>query len=160
MVAGKFKEVSKYHDFVVRVFLILGIIGVSGSVIYELFFKTYDIQKIVGYFSIAIIFSFLYWWIDRLELKLSINSKRIKYKMAPFHNKPRRIIWDDISQVEIIKSPKSNRWFGDNLNFVGEKFYSLQGRNGLSILKKDGERIFLGCKNIKFLKSMIESIEK
>jgi hypothetical protein len=147
-----FKEEYSFDDKVLFTLLGAGFVGASLGLVNLFFSEHAATTKIFGYLISALILGFLFWGLRQLKLKVSINDKRIKYKMFPLHDKAQRITWEEVESCEIVETPYFAQWHGGNIRFNRESWYSLTGRNGLSIRTKDGRCLFIGCKNIDKLK--------
>lgn len=147
-----FKEEYSFDDKVLFALLGAGVIGTFLGLLNSFLSGDAEKSRILGYMVIAIILGFVLWGIRQIKLKVSINDKRIKYKMFPFHEKTQKIKWEEIESCEIVKTPYFAQWHGANIGLNRETFFSLTGRNGLSIKTKDGKCLFIGCKNMEQLK--------
>lgn len=151
-----YKERQYFEGKAVYVLLALGF----GSALYgwgqSLFAGTANWQTSASYLLIMATTAALIWWLRRLRLKVSINEKRIKFKMFPYHRQAQRIHWEEVVACELVKTPHLAQWHGSNLHLMGEAWYSLTGRNGLAIETKDGRRLFIGCKDVDKLAETLE----
>lgn len=96
------------------------------------------------------------WILVRLQLNVAVTRKGIIFKMSPLHNKKKRLKWDEIEEVEVIETPKMADMHGGNMKFWYEKKFTLSGRNGISVITKDGERFFIGTRETASLKRSIK----
>lgn len=96
------------------------------------------------------------WILVRLQLNVTVTRKGINFKMSPLHNKKKRLRWDEIEEVEVIETPKMADMHGGNMKFWYEKKFTLSGRNGISVITKDGERFFIGTRETADLKKSIQ----
>jgi len=147
-----FKEEYSFDDKVLFTLLGAGFVGASWGLLNLFLSEQAASTKTLAYIIIVLILGFLLFALRQLKLKVSINDKRIKYKMFPLHNKSQKIEWEEVESCEIVKSPYFAQWHGGNIQFNHESWYSLTGRNGLSIKTKDGRCLFIGCKNVEKLK--------
>jgi len=152
----KFSEKQRFNDKLVFIFLMLGIGGALLGLVKSFANGDATLLNTIAYLSIASGLGLLFWWLKRLRLKISVNDKRIKYKMSPIHNKSQRITWDEVASCEILRTPLAAQWHGSNIRYGGESWFSLTGRNGLSIETKDGRRLFIGCKNVDELAAALD----
>lgn len=143
-----FKERQSFDDKIVFIFLGAILIGSVIGLFQSLTSASSNLTNIMAYLTVIALSGFLFWWLKRLKIKVSINDKRIKYKLYPIHKKAQRILWEEVEGCEIVKTPPAAQWLGSNIRFSRESWFSLSGRNGLSIEMKDGKRYFIGCKNV------------
>ena len=143
-----YKERQYFTDKVVFALLGTGLAGTLFGLVKYILSVNYTFGYVLLYLAIAATLVFCLWWLKQLKLKVSVNEKRVKYKLFPLHKKPRKILWDEVASCKIVKTPLSAQWHGSNIRFSGELWFSLTGRNGLSIETKDGRRYFIGCKNV------------
>ncbi|MDA8692940.1 hypothetical protein N9L92_02680, partial [Saprospiraceae bacterium] len=139
--------------------IVLQVVGLACvfGLVKELLSASGSTTKILTFISVIAVTTLIVLLLRRLKLKVDINDKRIKYKMTPLHSKSHKIKWDEIASCEIIKTSKSAHWHGGNLNH-GELKYSLTGRNGLSILTKEGIRYFIGINDLDSLRDKIRDL--
>jgi hypothetical protein len=147
-----FKEEYSFDDKVLFALLGVGFGGAFFGLVNLFFSEQAAATKVFAYLITVFILGFLLWGLRQLKLKVSINDKRIKYRMFPLHDKTQRIAWDEVESCEIVKTPYFAQWHGGNIRFDRESWYSLTGRNGLSIKTKDGRSLFIGCRNVDKLK--------
>ncbi len=154
----RFKEKQYFSDRMTYIFLgsvlIASIIGLVKSA----FFQAGSTANMIMCLAIAISCIVGLLWFQRLRLNLSINSKRIKYKFFPLHKKAKRILWEDVESCRIVRTSGISQWYGGNVRFAKEAWYSLTGRNGLSIRTKDGKHLFIGCNDIDQLAFSLEGL--
>lgn len=151
-----FKERQSFNDSLVFILLGAGFIGAIYGFIKAIAFQNYTLMNLLVYVGIAALMAICFWGLKRLRLKVSVNSKRIKYKLFPIHKEAQKIRWDDIASCEVVKTPPAAQWHGGNISFGRESVISLTGRNGLSIETKKGKRIFIGCKEVDDLRISLD----
>ncbi len=109
----------------------------------------------------VLVIGFGLWIIIRLQLKVAVTKKGIDYKMSPLHTKKKRIKWDEVEECKVIETPKVAHMHSGNMKFWYEKKFTLSGRNGISVITKDGERYFIGTRETADLKrSIIKALGK
>ena len=152
-----FKERQRYDNKWVPV--LLGVTGLVafGKGIYFLTASDVRLENAVFLFLVALGAAGLIWWLHRLEMKVTITEKKVKFKLSPLHPKKQSIAWKEIGRCEIVKTSEAAQWSGGNITF-NEKRYSLNGRNGLAIRTKSGESYFIGCKNVEKLQQTLQAI--
>jgi hypothetical protein len=153
-----FRERQRFNDRLVYLLLSAGMIGVFYCFIIALMQGHISTEKGVLFLIVAIGLAGTIWWLKRLQLKVSVNKNRIKYKMKPFHEKAKKIAWNDIESCKIVRTPYAAQWHGGNVHFGQKFYYSLTGRNGLSIQTKDGRRLFIGCKDVDGLMQVLDRL--
>ena len=152
-----FKERQCFNDKIVFLFLGGGFIGALLGLLNSLKLGQINLLNALGFLAIAALCGYLLWWLRQMRFKVSVNEKRIKYKLFPIHKKAQRITWDEVESCQIVKTSAAAQWHGGNVRFSGESWFSLNGRNGLSIETKDGRRIFIGCKDIDSLVGTLDN---
>lgn len=152
----KFNEKQHFNDKLVFILLGAGIGGALFGLVKSFANGEVTLLNTIAYLSIVSGLGLLFWWLKRLKLKVSVSDKRIKYKMSPIHNKSQRIAWDEVASCEILRTPLAAQWHGSNIRYSGESWFSLTGRNGLSIETKDGRRLFIGCRNVDELAATLD----
>ena len=143
---NNFREESSFEDKVIYALLGTGLVGATLGFLTS-FYGEYPATKTAAYFVVVLGLGLSLWILLQLKFKVSISETRIKYKMFPLHYKPQRITWDEIESCEIVKTPYYAQWHGANISY-NQSWFSLTGRNGLSIRTKDGRSLFIGCKDM------------
>lgn len=103
-----------------------------------------------------VIISIGLWILTKLQLNVAVTRKGINFKMSPLHAKKKQLKWDEIEGVEIIETPKIAGLRENNMKYWYEKKFTLSGRNGVSVITKDGERFFIGTRKPAGLKRSIK----
>lgn len=158
MKSTKFKEKQYFNDKIVFIILGAGVIGALFCLLKAFVWGPLTL----GYISTCLVaaagLGAVIWWLRHLKLKVSVNDEGIKYKMSPIHGKAKTISWNEVESYEVVRSPKAAQWHGSNISFGGEAFFSLTGRNGLSIDTKDGRHLFIGCQDVDRLKNVLKRV--
>lgn len=86
---------------------------------------------------------FILW---RLKMVITLNHKGISFQISPLHSTKHKIKWNEIEKCQLVETSKSAQWSGWGVPHLNnrERVFSLCGKTGLYIKKKDGEVIFLG----------------
>jgi len=148
MMSYKFKEKSQYGDRVVLGAIYLTIAVLAVLEINTLLAADPDwVYAAVCAVTLLVLAGGAY-LLNRVRMKVSINEKRIKYKVNLLHKKSKRIAWNQVADCRIERTTEVEQWQGGNLHRPGEAFVSLVGRNGLSVLTKSGQRYFIGCQDV------------
>ncbi len=101
------------------------------------------------YVSSFLLFGGALWYFLHIRFKLSVTEKGIKYRYEPFHPRKQRILWEEVASYEFVETNWLSSLSGGNVNFSSmEHLYSLCGRNGLFLHKRDGEVVFLGSRSL------------
>ncbi len=153
-----FKERQHFNDHIVFILLGAGFIGAIYGFIKTIVSQHYSLFDLSVYVGIAALMAISFWGLKRLQLKVSVNEKRIKYKLFPIHKEAQKIRWDEVASCEVVKTPLAAQWHGGNISFGRESLISLTGRNGLSIETKNGKRIFIGCKEVDDLRISLDHL--
>jgi hypothetical protein len=152
-----YREKQKYSDRINLVVLqLVGIVCLIG-LIQESVSVSGSMSKMITFSCLILLVACTLLLLRRLKLKVDINDKRIKYKLTPLHSKSQKIKWNEVQYCEIVKTSAAAHWHGANLNH-GELKYSLAGRNGLSILTKEGIRYFIGIQDIDSLRDKMRDL--
>ncbi|PHI18442.1 hypothetical protein CEQ90_17995 [Lewinellaceae bacterium SD302] len=157
MMAKLYKEKQRYHDWVVISFLVLATLGLflSGA---SYFWRTdVTITYAVSCFILASGLGYAVWWLTRIQSKLVITDKKIKLQFNGAIEATKKIYWDDIENCTIVQTGRFLKWNRPKVTMTDERFYSLDGRNGLMIETKDGKHYFIGCQNVDELQEAINS---
>lgn len=153
---SKFKDRQHFNDRVVFAFICLAILATFGGLVKTLWTGEATLMTSLIYLGVILALGGWLWWLRHLELKVSIDRKRIKYKMAPWHSKSKRIAWKEVASCKVVKTPLAAQWHGSNIHFCRENWFSLSGRNGLSLLTRDGEQYFIGCRDVEGLADFLK----
>lgn len=109
--------------------------------------------------SVILIVGFVFYWLRKLRLTVTITEKKIKFKMDPFQKKQQSIKWKHISKCELVTTPYYARWnTGNHVFDANVKWISLSGRNGLFITTRYGEKYFIGSQNIGELADYLKNL--
>ena len=66
--------------------------------------------------------------------------------------------WEDIEEYRFVESTQPANWSGWNVQFQNEeRQVSLCGRNGVQIVTKDGEKLFIGSRKLDVLREKIKN---
>ena len=82
------------------------------------------------------------------RLKVSVNRKRIKYKLHSVKGSTGKIRLSEIAAIEPVATPGDmnkfeNPWFSP---LEDERFISVTGRNGVAVRTNSGQRYFIGTR--------------
>ncbi len=154
-----YKEKQSFNDLGIQALIALGGLGALFAAAKAVWQGSADITYVLGCLAIAAGLGGIMWYLRSLRMKVSIDQKCIKYKLHPIHVKARKIDWEDVDSCVVVRSPKLSRWQGANLSYANEHFFSLSGRNGLSLTTKDGESYLIGCKNVDRLANSLDKLK-
>ena len=101
--------------------------------------------------------AFAYFW--NIHYSVKINEKGISYQYFPLHRGKHKIKWEEVKDCQVVKTPVIAALSGWNVHFSNEEFYSLNGRNGLDVTLKNGEKVFLGAKDVEKLAEIVEQVK-
>jgi len=153
-----FKEEQRFGEF--DLVIVLGLFSLVILYFLSKEFMISDNDYFISEISSILLLSVIGYWVYVLfksQLKTTISKKSIKVRFHNWRTTKQKIQLDQIQNYSIIKTPLSNKWHGGNIFFGYEKYYSLCGRNGLSITTKDGKQYFIGSKSLAELESAISS---
>lgn len=156
-----YQEKQQFHDWVVIVLLSLALIGLLyGAASYFWRIDVTLTYSIICLLLAAGIGYTIWWLLTSLQYKLTVTDKNIKFKLKGITETSKKIAWDDIVSCTLVKTPNLVKWERPKAMTTDEKFYSLDGRNGLMIETKDGSRYFIGCQNVEELQAALNSEDK
>lgn len=101
-------------------------------------------QSIAVFILLLIVVGIWFSSLLRMKQRNVITRKHLICKIKRWQKHKRKVSLNNISQVSIIESSLAAQWGGRNLTYSDEEFWSINGRNGLSISTKDGQQIFIG----------------
>ncbi len=153
-----FKEKQKLRSIEIFALFSLVIIGTLYRLVADLVAGNSVFTTATITIVILLIVGLTIYYMLKMELKLSVNDKRIKFKLSPWQTHAQKINWDDVESYEIIETPPLAQWSGGNISFGREKKYSFAGRNGLLLTTKEGEQYFLGSRRLGELEKTIKRI--
>lgn len=157
----KFKEQQTFRELSILGLLAFLIIGLSIGLVNQSAGNTSS-NSLLELAPIALSFlvlcgAFAYYW--NVKYTVKVNEKGISYQYFPQHQNTQKIKWEEIENVEIISTSAATQLSGWNVQFANENMYSLSGRNGLDVQLKNGDRIFLGAKNLDKLQKVIMKLD-
>jgi len=155
MTNRKFKEQSRYGDRIILGTICVAIFVLIGLSIRNLLSPNFDWAYLGVCLAVTAFLGGTFYLLNRTRMKVSINKKRIKFKVKPFHQKARSIAWNEVEDCQIVRTNQAQQWQGGNIHLPGEMFISLVGRNGLSIKTKSGKQYFIGCADVDGLEDAL-----
>lgn len=153
----EFKENQRFRQLDVLLLLSFLIIGL----VYRL--MTIESREIGDYFAYLLCLgllgsAFVYFY--NLRLITVINKKGVRFQYFPWHYKKQKISWEDIEQMELVRTPLNTALNGWNVRFADNYYYSVCGNRGLDICLKNGDRVFIGSQNTEELEKSLEAMGK
>ncbi len=151
-----YQERQQYSDWLVISLLSLAIVGLLYGA------STYFWQPgvTVAYAVVCVLLAagigYAIYWLTSLRSKLTVTDKNIKFRIKGAVEASKKIAWDDIVSCTLVKAPRLSKYNRAKVTLSDEKFYSLNGRNGLMIETNDGKRYFIGCENVEGLRAALE----
>ncbi len=104
-----------------------------------------------------LLLSGILWFLHQLSLKTKVTNKGISFKMKPFHQKQRKLKWEQIAKCKMVNDPNLLSWNAGLESSWQEKKFTLNARRGISLTTVEGERLFIGSANLKGLEKAIEN---
>jgi hypothetical protein len=150
-----YQEKQRFHDWLTIVMLSLATAGLLyGAASY---FWSDDVTVIYSIVCLVLAggLGYAIWWLTSQRSKLTITDKKIKFKLKGPVKKSKKIAWDDVVSFTVVKSSALAKWDRPKTTITDEKFYSLDGRNGLMIETEDGHHYFIGCQSIEELQAAL-----
>lgn len=155
-----YQEKQRYHDWIVVGLLALATLGL----LYGASTYFWDPQGTLVYSIVSLLLAaglgYAIYWLTSLRSKVTITDEKIKFKLKGPIEATKKIAWDDIESCTIVKSPALAKWDRAKITLTDEKFYSLNGRNGLMIKTRDGNHYFIGVNNVGELQAALSSEEE
>ncbi len=96
----------------------------------------------------------------KVKLSVRMTKNHISFSYYPWKKKRQKIKWENVTHCEIVQTPQLAQWNGWNVHFSNENVFSLSGRSGLSLTTEDGNKFFIGSRNIKELSLAIKRVFK
>lgn len=150
-----FKYSEKFKDTVVYAILGAFVILCLAGIISSVMVGQVQLEKIGVYLLVIGVAIGAFVWFRKLELNVEVTDEMVSFQMLPLHKSAHRILWKDVVSCDVIKTPKYAQWHGSNLNFGNPRWFSLSGKNGLSIVTKDGKTFFIGCNDVALLSEFL-----
>lgn len=96
-----------------------------------------------------------------MKLETLIDENKVTYQFKPFHNKPREIKWDEISEFFIrdYKPVKEYGGYGIQRRIKAGRAFTVSGKKGLQLILKDGKKILIGTHKPKELEMLIDKLK-
>lgn len=114
---------------------------------------------IVFSITVIIIFNII---ITMMKLETEIGEKEIRFRFIPFHKSSRKIKWIELSDFYIrdYKPLREYGGYGIQQSLRNGKAYSISGKTGIQLIKKDGKKIIIGTQKPKELERVLKLITK
>ena len=112
---------------------------------------------IAAFIALAVVGGWL-WYLYNLRLKVTVSEEDISFKMKSWQTEKQRIAWEDVSCCEIVQTPELAQWQGGNITFNHERRYTVNGRNGLHLITKDGTEYFVGSSKLGELERAVKKV--
>lgn len=108
-----------------------------------------------------ILFFSLCFLFGMIKLATIIDEAGIRYKMFPIHLKYRKLTWDMIESLEVIKYDPIKDYGGWGIRF-GKKgrAYNISGDKGLYMVLKTGNSLLIGTQKETELKDFLGRLKK
>lgn len=152
-----YQEKRQFHDWLTIVMLSLAIAGlVYGAASYF-----WSSESSLFYSIICLLLAgglaYAIWWLTSLRSYLTVTDKNIKFKLKGPIERSKKIAWKDIVSCKLVEAPKITKFNRPKVTITDERFYSLDGRNGLMIETTAGKHYFIGCQNLQELQEALNS---
>ncbi|MCR9287321.1 MAG: hypothetical protein NXI23_08070 [Bacteroidetes bacterium] len=155
----KFKEEQRFSRFEIYALLLFFIIGLTYRFVENLLVNGLQMDSTsVSVIGFIVLLAGSLWYLWNLKLEISVNKKGLKYQFGSWNAEPKRIKWEDIEEYRFVESTQPANWSGWNVQFQNEeRQVSLCGRNGVQIVTKDGEKLFIGSRKLDVLREKIKN---
>ncbi len=143
------------------VLLLLGflMVGLTYRFVEQNFWSETEAALTWGIYLVLVIsMGFLLFYLWTLRMNVQMTHKHVKVQYFGWNTEKVKIKWKDVENCEVVNTNLLSQLNGYNIHFGSENFYSLCGRNGLLLTLKDGERVFVGCKNTEELKEVLKQV--
>lgn len=157
-----FKERQEFQgkDLVIAVCLIIAILT------YQLIEDIFIAQQqglLMNALCLGIIIG-LGWWVRSLfqrQQKNVVTDKKIICQVNSWYKRKKKIPLEDIHACTVVQTPAIAQWHGGNIELPREEMLAINGRNGLAIETKDGQRLFIGSSKAQEMAAAIKrALEK
>lgn len=92
-------------------------------------------------------------------LQTEISEEGIRYRMWPFHKKPKLLAWQDIEHAEIRKYKPIREYGGWGMRFgMHGRAYNIKGDMGLQIKLTSGKSILLGTQRPDEIEEVLDAL--
>ncbi len=153
-----YKEKQRFNDKVAVVLLGTCIVGLLYATVDSLMADPANYSRAGLFFAVALALGGWLYWLVKLQLRVKISDKSIRFRMmTPFQSISRKIKWKEVQDCTIVTTPTLAQWHGGNISYGSESSFSLSGRNGLSVTTKDGQKYFIGSRDVDGLQKAMQS---
>lgn len=91
-----------------------------------------------------------------IRLVVKADTGKLKFQYYPFHRKKQKIYWDEVEQFEVLNLPLSVQLSGWGVH-VCERTYCVAPGTGIRLYLKNGQKIFISCKNPEAVAQVLRS---
>ena len=95
-----------------------------------------------------------------LRISVYATPQYISFRVSPWSSRKVMINWDDVVECEIVETPVLAQWSGANIRAGHERLYSVNGRNGLHLVTREGDSFFIGSRKLDELREFLQPIFK
>ena len=138
--------------------LFVAIVVVSNYIYYFIFHNN-EMELFYNSLLMAIIVGGV---LSILRLDYAISKTEIRFKFFPIHFKWQKILWENVSSVQIRKYNALSEYYGRGIksSVLSGKAYSISGHEGLQVTLKNGKKILFGTNKSLALKKYLVGINK
>ncbi len=161
MVNINFNE-SQYINLGWKWIFFIGLYVLMFWALVEQFSKEKELEAIISIlFSllVIIIFNII---VILMRLDTEIDENKITFRYRPFHIRPRKILWDEVSEF-YLRSFKPIREYGGHgiqIRIKKGRSYTVSGSKGLQLILKDGKKILIGTNKPNQLQLLIDRLKQ
>jgi hypothetical protein len=96
-----------------------------------------------------------------IHLKTRITDKYISFRLFPFQMKRRRIDWEKIQKVKVIKYDGMKEYCGYGLKYMpgNDWAYTISGEYGIRIILKNGRKILIGTHKPREISQIFDDLK-
>lgn len=157
----QFDEQQRFHGWLLIALIVVLMLGIAYRIVEQA-----ELQSVSGGLNLSslILFEILLGaalaYLLALRVNIHADSRSIQVSKGPLAKERLEINWNDVAVCEIVQTPVLAQWSGANVNLEHEKRYSTCGRNGLHLVTRNGESVFIGSRKLDELRRFTQSVLK
>jgi hypothetical protein len=96
------------------------------------------------------------------KLKVSIDSRSIYYRFAPFVNREKKLAKDDIKEIYVRKYRPIWEYggWGYRFRFRSGRALNVAGNMGLQLILKNGKKVLIGTQKPELMKTAVKHLKE
>ena len=155
-----FKEIQK-NRLGWRWFIFIVLYVLMFWALFEQFAKEPEIESIIAISFSLLTLAIFNLIIITMHLETIITDEQISFQYKPFHRKPRKIAWHEVSDAYSRHYKPFREYGGHGIQTrIGKgKAFTVTGKNGLQLVLKSGKNILIGTQKPKELEMTLEKLK-